>query len=396
MLKVGLTGGIGSGKSTVAARLAEQGAVVVDADAVAREVVAAGSAGLRDVVAEFGPDVLRADGSLDRGALAAVVFADPARRRALEGVTHPLIARRTAELVTAAPADAVVVHDVPLLVEKGMGAQYHLVVVVDAPEPVRVDRLVRFRGLPADDAWARVRAQATDDDRRAAADVLLDNAGAPDGVLADVDRLWRDRLVPFESNVRTGRRSRCSDALVLVGPDPTWAAQAARLAARVARAAGDLGRGVEHIGSTAVPGLLAKDVIDLQLGVDSMATPDVVAQRLAAAGFPPVGDRDHDHPKPAGEEPWPQRLHGSADPGRVAKVHVRGIGTPGWTSALLIRDWLRADAAARSDYAAQKRRLGRLHPRTSDYAAAKEPWLTLAHERALAWARRTGWTPPSR
>ena len=147
MLRTGLTGGTGSGKSTVAHRLGERGAFVVDADVLAREVVAPGSEGLAAVVQEFGPEVLAPDGALDRTALAAVVFGDDGRRRALEAITHPLIAHRTGELVAAAPDDAVLVHDVPLLVEKRMGAGYHLVVVVDAPVEDRVRRLVG-RGMP--------------------------------------------------------------------------------------------------------------------------------------------------------------------------------------------------------------------------------------------------------
>ena len=282
MLRVGLTGGTGSGKSTVARRLAALGAVVVDADLLAREVVAPGSAGLAAVVAEFGADVRAGDGSLDRAALARVAFASDERRRALEAITHPLIAARTAHLVAAASEDAIVVHDVPLLVEKEMGAAYQLVVVVDAPVEVRVARLAR-RGMPADDARARIRAQATDVQRRVAADVWLDNGGSDVELTAAVDDLWHQRLVPFERNVRAGVRVERASALTLVPADPTWPAQAARLAARVARAAGERGRGVEHIGSTSVPGLLAKDVIDLQLGVDSLEDADAVRSALAGA-----------------------------------------------------------------------------------------------------------------
>jgi dephospho-CoA kinase len=193
VLRVGLTGGAGAGKSTVAARLRELGAVVIDADALAREVLEPGSDGLAEVVKAFGDGVLHADGSLDRAALAAVVFADPERRRELESITHPRIAARTSELLAAAPADAVVVHDVPLLVEKAMAATYHLVVVVDAPEGERVRRLVR-RGLPEQDARARIAAQATRAERKAVADVWLENDGSADDLRAAVDALWEERL----------------------------------------------------------------------------------------------------------------------------------------------------------------------------------------------------------
>ncbi len=195
MLRVGLTGGAGAGKSTVAARLRELGAVVIDADALAREVLEPGSDGLRQVVAAFGEQVLRPDGSLDRAALAAVVFADPERRRELEAITHPRIAARTSERLAAAPADAVVVHDVPLLVEKALAPAYDLVVVVDAPVERRVERLVG-RGLAEADARARIAAQATRAEREAVADVWLDNDGSVADLVAAVDVLWRERLAP--------------------------------------------------------------------------------------------------------------------------------------------------------------------------------------------------------
>ena len=196
MLRVGLTGGIGAGKSTVARRLAEHGATIVDADALAREVLAPGTEGLAAVTERFGADVLRPDGSLDRAALARVAFADDDSRRALEAITHPRIADRTAELFAAAAQDAVVVHDVPLLVEKGMAARYQLVVVVDAPVEVRVGRLVR-RGMSEADARARIAAQASEAERRAVADVWLDTDWPLAQVEAEVDALWINRLVPL-------------------------------------------------------------------------------------------------------------------------------------------------------------------------------------------------------
>ncbi len=238
MLRIGLTGGTGSGKSTVASRLAERGAVVVDADALAREVVAPGTDGLAAVVEEFGAQVLGPDGALDRAALAAIVFADEGRRRALEAITHPLIGRRTAQIVAAAPADALLVHDVPLLVEKRMGAGYHLVVVVDAPVETRVGRLVG-RGLPEDDARRRIASQAADADRRAAADVWLDNAGTPQDLERAVDRLREERLLPFRDNLLAGR---AADE----GPVPPGAAD--RLAARVRLALDGLGGVIGALG----------------------------------------------------------------------------------------------------------------------------------------------------
>lgn len=190
MLKVALTGAIGAGKSTVARLLAERGAYVVDADAIAREVVAPGTPGLAAVVAEFGPDVLAADGTLDRRALAARVFDDERARARLEAIVHPRVAARSAALIAAAPPDAVVVYDVPLLVETGRAGEFDLVVVVDVPPDVQLDRLVRLRGLDEQDARRRIAAQASRQARLAMADLVLDNSGEQGALTAQVDRLW--------------------------------------------------------------------------------------------------------------------------------------------------------------------------------------------------------------
>lgn len=194
MLRIGLTGGIGAGKSTVARELERLGAVVIDADVLAREVVAPGSVGLAAVVAEFGEGVLRDDGALDRPALGRIVFADPAARARLEAVTHPLIAAETARRLAELPEGSVVVHDVPLIVENRLAGNYDLVVVVGADEQVRLDRLVRDRGMAREDALARIRAQATDAERRAVADVWLDNSGTEEELLARVRRFWTERV----------------------------------------------------------------------------------------------------------------------------------------------------------------------------------------------------------
>jgi dephospho-CoA kinase len=195
VLRIGLTGGIGSGKSTVSALLAARGAVIVDADRIAREVVEPGTPGLARIVEAFGEGVLAPDGSLDRAALAAVVFAEPEARRQLDGIVHPLVRARAAELARAAPPDAVVVNDVPLLVETGQAYSYDLVLVVQADPATRVSRLVQ-RGLTAEDARARMEAQASDEERRAIADVVLDNSGTPEDLAEQVDRFWTERVLP--------------------------------------------------------------------------------------------------------------------------------------------------------------------------------------------------------
>jgi dephospho-CoA kinase len=186
-VRVAVTGGIGSGKSSVAALLAAHGAVVVDADRIAREVVEPGTPGLAAVVAEFGDGILGPDGALDRAAMASIVFADPQRRAALEAIVHPLVGRRSAELLAEAPAGALVVYDVPLLAESAVGSlgrrtEFDAVVVVEAPLETRVARLVG-RGLAEADARARIAAQATDAQRRSIADHVVVN----DGDLADLE-----------------------------------------------------------------------------------------------------------------------------------------------------------------------------------------------------------------
>lgn len=192
MRTVGLTGGIGSGKSAVSRLLAERGAVVLDADLVAREVVAPGTPGLAAVVAEFGEAVLRADGSLDRAALGAVVFADPAALQRLNAIVHPLVGERTAELLQRArdAAARVVVHDVPLLVENGLQDSYDAVVVVAASPQTQLDRLVRLRGMDEQEARQRIAAQAPLADKLAVATHVIDNDGPLDRLAPQVDALW--------------------------------------------------------------------------------------------------------------------------------------------------------------------------------------------------------------
>lgn len=196
IVKVGLTGGIGAGKSEVARRLAELGAQVIDADKLAREVVAPGTEGFAEVVAAFGPEVVGEDGALDRAALGRRVFGDGEARRRLESIIHPRVRARTAELIAAQPPDAVVVNDVPLLVETGLGKGFDLVVVVLAQEATRLRRLVEVRGMSEDEARSRIAAQATDEQRRAVADVVLRNDGTLEDLRAAVDDLWRERLRP--------------------------------------------------------------------------------------------------------------------------------------------------------------------------------------------------------
>jgi dephospho-CoA kinase len=176
-MRVGLTGGVASGKSAVAAILRDLGAVVIDADVLAREIVEPGTPGLEAVVAEFGPEVLTPDGNLDRARMGAVVFADPGRRAALEAIMHPLVRARAAVIQDAAPAGVLVVHDIPLLVETGQAGEFDAVLVVDVPEAVQLERAMRDRGWNEADARSRIAAQARREERLAAATHVIDNTG---------------------------------------------------------------------------------------------------------------------------------------------------------------------------------------------------------------------------
>lgn len=401
MLKIGLTGGIASGKSVVASRLAELGAVLVDADALARVVVEPGTPGLARVVEAFGQDMLDRDGRLDRARLGAEVFGNPAQLAILNGIVHPLVREAAAGMIATAADGAIVVQDIPLLVETGQGSNFHLVVVVDAPDELRVARMLEHRGMTAEAARSRMAAQASRSERLAAADVVLDNSGSLARITEQVDRLWTERLVPFAENLRRGVRAARAGTAVLSPPQADWADQAARLRSRIMAAAPDAILAVDHVGSTAVPGLAAKDVIDLQVTVADLAVADRIAPRLAAAGFPAVPGAGYDTPKPTAPDPgqWQKRFHANADPGRAVNLHVRAAGSPGWRYALLFRDWLRSEPEAATLYADHKRVLAEQFAGTRGtraYTEAKEPWFSeVAWPRMDGWAARTGWAPPS-
>ena len=394
MITVAVTGGIGAGKSTASAALRDRGAVLIDSDQLAREVVAPGSPGIAAIAESFGPAMIGRDGALDRAALAAVVFADSSARSTLEGITHPLVRARFAELQRTAPPDAVVVNDIPLLTTIAVAAGFHLLVGVQADAEVRVQRLIR-RGLAEPDARARMAAQLTDEQRAELCDVVLTNNGGPTDLGAAVDALWEQRLLPFEENTRTGRRAPRGGP-ELVDPRESWAVDGRRLAARVSAAAG--GARVDHVGSTSIPGMPAKDVIDLQLTVPDLASVDEMSEPLRLAGFPELAGFDRDTPHPADDDParWRKRLHVNADPGQSVNLHLRVRANPNWHWALLFRDWLRSDRDAAADYLTVKRSLVARFggdATAERYAAAKEPFFDSAHQRGWEWAARTGWSP---
>ena len=191
-MRVGLTGGVASGKSSVSSILRELGAVVIDADQLAREVVAKGTPGLERVVEAFGPEVLTADGDLDRPKVGSIVFADEDQRRVLESIVHPLVFERIVALEEAAGEADVVVHDIPLLAESGRADTFDAVIVVDAPAEVQIERMVRDRGWTREDAEARIAAQAGREDRRAIATYVIDNTGTLEDLRRKVTEVFEE------------------------------------------------------------------------------------------------------------------------------------------------------------------------------------------------------------
>ena len=381
MLRIGLTGGIGAGKSTVSRAFAECGGVIVDGDVISREVVQPGSEGLAALVDEFGHDILLPDGALNRPALAAKAFVDEAQRTKLNGIVHPLVARRRAEIVAAVAEDEVVVEDIPLLVESKMAPLFPLVVVVHVDADERLARLTGQRGMDEADASARIAAQATEEQRREVADVWLDNSGTEGELVEKARDLWYRRILPFAHNVATATPT--ADPQALVTADPSWPAKAARIAARLDTACGHRALRIDHVGSTAVAGMDARDIIDMQVTVASLDIAGELAENLLQAGYPVVEAITAD-PGDVSESLWPKRFHASADPGRPTHIHIRADGAPNQRFALLFVDWLTANPGVRADYLAVKR---------GGDAGAVARWFVEAHPRALAWAQAADWTP---
>lgn len=371
MLRIGLTGGIGAGKSTVAATFAKCGGIVVDGDVIAREVVEPGTEGLVALAAAFGSGILLPDGALDRPALAAIAFGDDDKRATLNGIVHPLVGQRRSELIAAAGDDAIVIEDIPLLVESQMAPFFPLVIVVHADIETRVTRLRTHRGMSEADARARVAAQATEPQRRSVADVWLDNSGTPDDLAAQSLELWEQRILPFADNVAARRTVPFPEQVVPA--DPSWPDQAQRILARLRTTCGHRAVRVDHIGPTAVAGPAARDtvdVIDVQITVESIAVADELAEDLLGAGYPRMDRITADPVEPgASEDPglWEKRFHASADPGRPTGIHLRVDGRPNQQFALLLPAWLAANPTEGLDAG--------------------------AYRRAWAWADDTGWCP---
>jgi dephospho-CoA kinase len=406
MLRIGLTGGIGAGKSAVSATFSERGGVVVDGDVISREVVEPGTEGLAALVEAFGDGILLPDGALDRPALAAKAFSNDESRATLNAIVHPLVGKRRSEIIAAVPEDSVVVEDIPLLVESGMAPFFPLVVVVYADAELRVKRLVEHRGMAEADARARIAAQADDAQRRAVADVWLDNSGSSEVLIERAREVWDQRIMPFARNISAREVVRAPARLAPA--DPAWPDQARRIVNRLKTACGAKALRVDHIGSTAVAGLDAKDTIDVQVTVESLSAVDELAEPLLSAGYPRIEHISADLVKPESrstvarydhrDDPglWQKRIHGSADPGRPTNVHLRVDGWPDQQFALLFVDWLVANADVRDQYLAVKRKAEQAAAPEGDitrYLAVKEPWFLDAYRRAWAWADASGWRP---
>jgi dephospho-CoA kinase len=240
------------------------------------------------------------------------------------------------------------------------------------------------------DAAARIAAQATDQQRRAAADVWLDNSGSRARTFAAVDQLWTQRLVPFEDNLRHRRRAPRTAAPVLVAPDDTWPQQAQRVIARIAAVAGRRAQRIDHIGSTAVPGLDAKDVLDVQVVVADLEMAKRLADDLSAMGLVRLAGRRCDNARDG--TTWGKAFAANADPARAVNCHIRPADSPTWRESLLLRDWLRTHPAGVREYAELKHRLAaQLWDSIDAYADAKTPFVSSALDRAQLWATRTGW-----
>jgi dephospho-CoA kinase len=383
MLRIGLTGGIGAGKSNVSTAFAQCGGVIVDGDVISREVVQPGTEGLAALVDHFGHDILLPDGALNRPALAAKAFADEEQRARLNAIVHPLVATRRAEIVAAVAHDQVIVEDIPLLVESQMAPLFPLVVVVHADPDVRLHRLITIRGMDPADARARIAAQAKDEQRRRVADVWLDNSGSEGHLVEQARELWYQRILPFAHNLATGTPA--PESGLLVAADPNWPDQAARILARLNTSCGHRAVRIDHIGSTAIAGLDARDVIDVQITVASLEMADELADALRQAGYPRVDSVTADvrFADATDSALWHKRFHASADPGRPTHIHIRVDGWPNQQFALLFVDWLNANPGVRADYAHAKR------------SNTTHQWFADAHGRAWAWAQATGWPPVS-
>ena len=380
--------------------------IIVDGDVIAREVVQPGTEGLASLVEAFGDDILLPDGSLDRPALAAKAFRDDEARQKLNGIVHPLVGKRRAEIIAAVSEDAVVVEDIPLLVESGMAPLFPLVVVVHADVELRVRRLVEQRGMSEEDARARIAAQADDEQRRAVADIWLDNSGSPEDLVERARDVWNNRILPFAHNLSAASDRPGTGAIGAGRSDLARPGAAHRRPAEdgvrpqgVARRPHrvDRGAGIRRQGRHRHPdhrritggGRRTRRAV----AVRRLPAHRAHHRRTSPRPMPAAPSTDYDH----SDDPalWRKRIHASADPGRPTNVHIRVDGWPNQQFALLFVDWLAAnpDGAGRLPGRQARGRKAGADGDTASYVAAKEPWFLDAYRRAWEWADSTGWRP---
>lgn len=385
LLHIGLTGGIGAGKSTVAAIFAELGAQIIDADKLAHEVLEPGSSALAEIGEVFGSEFINSAGELERGALGAYVFNNPEQLKKLNAIVHPAVAKLTKDRVAELPADAVIVHDVPLIAENDLKANYHLVFVAQCPQQIRMDRLTQERGMSLENARSRIAAQANDEQRRKIADALIPTHGSIETTRAAVEKLWQERVLPMQRNMMQNTRSPHSPQVRLLPnpPEPrSWQVQAQQLMDRIIVVLKDVGLQVgtdftvDHIGSTAIGGIWAKDVLDVQLQVINESAQERISQALIAGGFP--GQPAFDYAKsgwPAGAgNRVPKMFHANADPAREVHIHIRAVDSLAASYALNFVKLHRQSLIQRDRYAQLKAQLLRTTANRAEYADRKEAY----------------------
>ena len=406
MLRIGLTGGIGAGKSAVSATFSQCGGVVVDGDVIAREVVEPGTEGLAALVDAFGDDILLPDGALNRPALAAKAFSSDETRATLNGIVHPLVGKRRAELIAAVPEDSVVVEDIPLLVESGMAPMFPLVVVVFADAEVRLTRLVEQRGMAEDDARARIAAQASDSS--------VARSPMSGWTIRVLPRRWPNVLV--RSGITASRRSPPISVRATLLAHPSDWFLPIRSGRTRPHASSPVSRprvGQTRCASTTsapprFPGWTRRMPSTFRSRSNHWLRQTNSTAALRSAGYPRIDDVSSDVVKldarstaerfdHSGDAAlWRKRLHGSADPGRPTFVHLRVDGWPNQQFALLFVDWLKANPDVRDEYLSVKRDAERAASPDGDierYLDVKEPWFLEAYRRAWDWADSSSWRP---
>lgn len=322
MIKIGLSGGIGSGKSTVVKMLSSCGAYIIDSDKLAREVVEPGTPGLHSIVEHFGEKVLAESGELNRNALSAIVFQSDEARKVLNSITHPRIAQRTQQLIEEAPRDSIIVHDTPLLVELNLGVFYDAVIIVWASMETRLHRLQKYRDMPQEEALSRIHAQTSDEIRSQTADVVIDNNSTVEAARAQVYDLFYHYLVPWRDHLIEGEPLSMPISLVShQGKNPIAPKIIARLWTLLHSVTDSGIVSIEHIGATSMNLSLGQDIIDIHITVTHWNKKDIILSTLKDGGYVMVKYR-HD------EEKLAEYILSSTNPLRKSCIYIHHVDNP--------------------------------------------------------------------